>query len=184
MKNQSFPIDAILWIIFIPVLLILSQCKGSEVVTIPTHDSISVVEREVIEDHSTWTNPESLLYQFAFECDSNYNVLLKKFDELNTGVENEIEIKEVIRYRPDKTAINRLEVDISVLIDSIEVQNRTIKQLKNQVTRIEIPYPVDKPVKFVPRYHKFTAWAFPALVILILFGIYLKIRTGKFLALF
>ena len=175
MKKLIFPLT---------VILILSACRGPKIITVPTHDSTTVEHTQTITDTPTWTNPESLLYRFAFLCDSNYNVLLKDYNELNTGIENKVQIKEVIRYRPDNTAVKYLEVDISILIDSIEVQNRTIHELRSRDVKLEIPYPVEVPVKFVPKYHKFTAWAFPGLVLLLISGIYLKIRTGKFLSVF
>ena len=108
---------------------------------VPIHDSTSVISTEAITDAPTWTDPESLLYQFAFECDSAYKVILKKYNELNTGLNSKVTISEKIIYREDKSQANQLIVDISVLVDSIEVQNRTIERLRNENTHIEIPYP-------------------------------------------
>lgn len=152
-------------------------CKGPQIVTVPIHDSTAIHESETITDTPTWTDPESLLYQFAFECDSAYNVILKKYNELNTGVESEIEIKETIIYRGDGTKINRLEFDISVYVDSVEIQNRTIERLRKELFSQDVPIPVNVPVKFIPKYHKFTAWAFPGFVILLLATVYLKFKT-------
>jgi len=162
------------------VLMFLIGCKGTEIITVPLHDSTSITETEIITEDPTWTDPESLLYRFAFECDSAYNVILKKYNELNTGIRNTVEIKEVVRYRADNTKVTRLELDISVLVDSIEVQNRTISRLRKEISTQDIAVPVNVPVKYIPKYHKFTAWGFPGLIILIALVIYLKFKTKLF----
>ena len=167
--------------LFIGIIIILMiGCKGPQVVTVPLHDSASVTDSEVITENPTWTDPESLLYRFAFECDSAYNVILKKYNEINTGIRNTVEIKEVVRYRADNTKVTRLELDISVLVDSIEVQNRTISRLRKEISTQDIAVPVNVPVKYIPKYHKFTAWGFPGLIILIALVIYLKFKTKLF----
>jgi len=161
-------------------LSLMTMCKGPEIITVPLHDSTSVTDSEVITENPTWTDPESLLYRFAFECDSAYNVILKKYNEINTGIRNTVEIKEVVRYRADNTKVTRLELDISVLVDSIEVQNRTISRLRKEISTQDIAVPVEVKVKYIPKYHKFTAWGFPGLIILLLVAIYLKFKTKFF----
>ncbi len=171
MKTLKF-----LFIVIISILLI--NCKGPEIITVPLHDSSSVEITEKTTDNSTWTEPESLLYQFAVECDENYRAILKQLNEANSGIKTEIEIKETIVYQEDGTKVNRLEFDISVYIDSIQVQNRTIERLRKVISSQDVPVPVEIPVKYVPKYHKFTAWAFPVLIILIILYIYMKLKTS------
>ncbi len=158
-------------------ILILSHCKGPEIITVPLHDSSSIETTQTITDTPTWTDPESLLYQFAVECDENYRAVLKQLNEANSGIETEVIIRDTVIYLEDGTKVNRLLFDISVYIESIEVQNRTIEKLRYELSHQDIPVPVEVPVKFTPKYHKFTAWAFPVLVILVLLVLYLKFKT-------
>ena len=165
--------------LFIGIIsILLINCKGPEIITVPLHDSTFVETTETITDTPTYTEPESLLYQFAVECDENYRAILKQLNEANSGIKTEIEIKETIVYREDGTKVNRLEFDISVYIDSIQVQNRTIERLRKVISSQDVPVPVEIPVKYVPKYHKFTAWAFPVLIILIFLYIYMKLKTS------
>ena len=163
----------ILTIIFISIGI---SCKGPEIITVPLHDSSTIETSEKITEDPTWTDPESLLYQFAVECDENYRAILKQFNEINTGIEAEIVIKDSIIYREDGTKINRLLIDMSIYVDSIEVQNRTIEKLRYELSHQDIPVPVEVPVKYTSKYHKFTAWGFPVLVILVLLVVYLTIK--------
>ena len=166
-------------LILVIIGIILSACKGTEPIYIPTHDSTSVISTETVEDSPTWTDPESILLRFAFECDSNYNVLLRNYNELNSGLRNKVQIQEVIKYREDKTAVQRLEVDISVLVDSLEIQNRTIERLRNEKTYIEVPYPVETPVKFIPKLYKWSFGVLLGLVVICITYLILRFKLGK-----
>ena len=168
--------------LFIGIIAILMiQCKGPQTLTVPVHDSTTIETSERITDEPTWTDPESLLYQFAFECDEAYNVILKQYNELNSGLEGAVEIKEVLIYREDKSKVNRLLVNISVLVDSLEVQNRTITKLRKEKRVQQVPYPVPGPeVRYIPKYHRITAWVLPVLLLLIGLLIYLRIKKKLF----
>jgi hypothetical protein len=165
-----------LFVLLIMVLSILSGCRGPQVISVPLHDSTSVIATEAITDNPTWTDPESILYQFAFECDSAYNVILKKYNELNTGLKNDVKISEKIVYREDKSKVNRLTVDISVLVDSLQVQNRTIERLKNEKHYVEKLIPVDKPVPFTPKWKNVCMVGFFILLLINALLIYLRIK--------
>ena len=167
-------------LIFLLIIVSIIGCKSTEPIHVPVHDSTSVENSELITDNSTWTDPDSLLYRFAFECDSAYNVILKQFNELNSGLGGKAEIKEKIIYREDGTKVQRLEVNISILVDSLEVQNRTIERLKKSVKIQQVPYPVPGPeVRYIPKYHKITALAAPLMLLLILFALYRRIKGKK-----
>jgi len=133
----------------IPIILI--GCKVKQPIYVPIHDSTSVESTETITDYPTWTIPDSAYWRLAFECDSNFNVLLKEYNSLNSGIGEKIQIKEIMVYREDKTKVNQLQVDISVIIDSLEVQNRTIEKLRNEKQVVQVPYAVPGPeVKIIP----------------------------------
>lgn len=167
-------------LIFLLIVVSIIGCKSTEPIYVPVHDSTTSELIERITEDPTWTDPESLLYQFAFECDSNYNVLLKRLNEVNSGLEASIQVKEKIIYRSDNTKVNRLLVDVSVLVDSLEVQNRTIERLKKSVKIQQVPYPVPGPeVRYIPKYHKITALAAPLMLLLILFALYRRIKGKK-----
>ena len=161
--------------------LVFFGCKAPKPIYVPIHDSTSVEATETITEHPTWTIPDSAYWRLAFECDSNFNVLLKQFDELNTGIGSNIQIKEVPVYREDKTKINQLQVDISVIIDSLEVQNRTIEKLRNEKKVVQVPYPVPGPeVKYIPQRFK---WYRNILLMIVLAGlgyVVIKYKLWKF----
>ena len=161
------------------LISILSACKSPSPIYVPVHDSTSVQETEAIEDEPEWTDPQSLLLQFAVECDSAYNAVLKQLHESNSGVDSEIQIRDTTIYLEDNKKVQRLEFSLSVYVDSIATLNRTIRQLRSEKRTVQVPYPVEVPTKFVPRYHKFTAWGFPALLILVIYVTYRRIRSGK-----
>lgn len=166
--------------LFIGIIsILLISCKSLEIPAVPLHDSSSVEITETVTDNSTWTDPESLLYQFAVECDENYRAILKQLNEVNSGIETEVEIKETIIYREDGTKVNRLEFDISVFIDSLKMKDLTILRLREELSHQDIPVPVNVPVKYIPKYHKFTAWAFPVLVLLFFVAVYIKYRIRR-----
>ena len=103
----------------------LIGCKPMQ--TIPIHDSTVTDNSVTVTQDPTWTVPAEAYWNMVFECDSNYEVLLRDYEALNSGIKETIKIKEIIEYREDKTAIKRLSVNISALVDSIEVQNKTIE---------------------------------------------------------
>ena len=158
-------------------ILILSHCKGPEIITVPLHDSSSVEITETTTDNSTWTDPESLLYQFAVECDENYRAVLKQLNEANSGIQTQVEIRDTTIYLEDGTKVNRLLFDISVLIDSMKMKDLTILRLREELSHQDIPVPVEIEVVRNSKYHKFTGWAFPVLVILVLLVLYLRFKT-------
>ena len=131
---------------------------------------------ETVVDNPSYTIPDSLYWQLEFECDSNYDVIMRSFEESNTGIETTVEIREVTRWREDKTKINRLTVNLTAITDSIASLNRTIEKLKDNTTTVTVEKEV--PVKFTPR------WAWISLIVnivialLIAFYVYMKVKTG------
>ena len=170
-------------ILFTGIMSILMiNCKGPEIITVPVHDSTFIESSETITDNPTWTDPDSLLLRFAFECDSAYNVILKQLSEANSGISSKVEIRKVPVYYEDGRKVTRLQLDISAYVDSLEMKNRTIERLKNENRVQQVPYPVPGPeVKYIPKYHKFTAWAFPIenLLIILLFILWLKSKKFR-----
>ena len=122
---------------------LLFGCKTTQ--QVPIHDSTSVTASETITEDPTWTVPAEAYWKLVFECDSNYEVLLRDYEYLNTGIKDRVEIKEKIVYRPDNRVVKQLSVDISALVDSIEVQNRTIEKLRNEKKTVEVPIEVPGP---------------------------------------
>jgi len=156
--------------------ILIAGCRTTKPIYVPIHDSSSVETNQTITNNPTWTDPESAIYQFAFECDSAYNVILKRYNELNTGLNSKVEIKEVIVYREDKREKNRLLVDISVLVDSLEVQNRTIERLRTEITKLEVPVPVEVPVKYTPKWKNYAVIGFFILIVLIVLYLYVRFK--------
>ena len=109
----------------------------------PPSDSVSYVE--IIKEDPSFTIPDSVHYRLLFECDSNFNVLLKDFEETNTGVRTEVVIREVPKII-DRVKYVQLEVDLSVYTDSIGTLNRTIEKLRNQTRTIvkEVKRPLNR----------------------------------------
>lgn len=111
-------------------------------------DSISYVE--TVTDNPNYTIPDSLFWQMSFECDSAYNVILEDFNEINSGLNTDVKVKEVVRTVVDKKTVNTLTLYLKVSSDSIQTLNRTIEKLKNTVktVTIEKEVPVYKCRKF------------------------------------
>ena len=152
----------------IPVfILFFVGCKTPDPIVL--HDSTSVGEQTSTEDTYTYTEVDSLLYSFLFECDSNYNVLMKEYENLNTGIREVVTVKEVPKYYEDKTRVNRLRVDITVLVDSIAILNRTVEKLKNTQRIINVPVP--GPTKFVKENTQFAKFCVKFFFIVIFVGI-------------
>lgn len=140
-------------------------------------DSTTITTSESTSVSSTWTEADSSYYFFALECDSAYNVILKKFQELNTGLRANVQVKEVIRYREDRSRIQGLEISLTALVDSLEVQNRTIEKLRSERRVIKEPYPVEV-VKFKTRpLFIYGSIGFLVLVLMGLTVLWLKFKT-------
>ena len=137
----------------------------------------SIVETVIIKEDPNYTIPDSAYWQLEFFCDSNFNVLLRDYEEANSGVNAEVKIKEVVRYREDKTQIKALVVNISVLVDSIEVMNRTINKLKSEQRTIIKEVEVIKEVKVTPKYTLWTSYGFHILIILVIAYLYVSRKT-------
>jgi hypothetical protein len=114
----------------------------------PAKDSVNYIE--TVTQDTNYTIPDSLFWRMSFECDSAYNVLLKDFTEINSGLTTDVKIKEVVRTVVDKKSINILTLYLRVSSDSIQTLNKTIEKLKNTVktVTIEKEVPVYKCRKF------------------------------------
>ena len=173
--NRKHLIFAI--IVTILIIIVFASCKTSHPITVPIHDSTSLIVTEDITDTYTWTNPDSILFRFAIECDSNYNALLKQYYELNSRIESEVIIEPIVRWKTDGTKVNQLLFSISGYIDSIAMRDRTIYQLRNEKKYVEVPYPVLTEVKFAPRWIKWIVAIFFVENLLILFLIVRKFKN-------
>lgn len=167
---------------FIPLFIVLFiasfGCKTTQ--QIPIHDSTTVEQTETVEDTYTYTEVDSILYSFLFECDSNYQVLLKEYESVNTGIKDKVEIKEVIRWRTDNTKVTQLSVNIQGLIDSIAIRDRTIERLKNRVEIREIPVEVVKEVTKNSPFAKFCIKFFFVALIAGIVYVIIKFKLYKF----
>jgi hypothetical protein len=137
----------------------------------------SVIYKETLKEDPNYTIPDSLYWQLEFECDSNYQVLLRDFEESNTGFDTEVKIKEVVRWKEDTRKVHRLTVNLSVLSDSIKTMNRTIEKLRNQQRTIVRTVREEVPVKHTPRW---MWWVFIIFIIEnFLIAGYIYIKTKK-----
>jgi len=162
----SLTVLAIAFFIFLSLLV---SCRAPKPIYVPIHDSTAVEATETITDYPTWTIPDSAYWALAFECDSNYNVLLKQFDAMNTGLRESVRIEKQIEYREDKTRVKKLQVNISVYSDSIQSMNRTIEKLRKEKKIVEVPVEVPGPeVKFIPQRFK---WYRNVLLLIVLSGL-------------
>jgi len=151
-------------LLLLPIILLVScnPCKKLAKKCPPqTKDSIVYVE--TIKEDPNFLIPDSLYWKLEFECDSNYEVILRAFDELNTGFETEVTIKEVIRWKEDETAVKRLEINLSAFTDSIKILNRTIEKVRSEQKWDYIK--VEVPKKYVPKFYKY-CFVFSLLVVL------------------
>jgi hypothetical protein len=162
----------------IPLLLIIllisgcNPCKKLARKCPPViRDSISYIE--TVKEDPNYTIPDTAFWNLMFECDSNYNVLLHRLDEANTGMQTETVIKTV--YKEDKSGKKMLQVQIKSMTDSILTMNKTIEKLKNNVRTIEVPKEV---IKYKSR--KMFVYSFVILIVLIVAGIgyvFLKFKS-------
>jgi len=135
------------------------------------HDSITYVE--TITDDPNYTIPDSLYYRLEFECDSNFEVILRALDEHNTGINTRVEIKEIRVPVKDKAGQQRLFVVITAQTDSIETLNRTIEKLRNNVRTVT----VEKEVLKYKTRPFFTWWFVGSVLTVILIVVYLVLRA-------
>ena len=160
-------------VVLVLVFTACSPCKRLQR-KCPVKDSITYIETVV--DNPSYTIPDSLYWQLEFECDSNYEVIMRSFEELNTGIGTTVEVKEVTRWREDKTKVNRLTVNLTAVTDSIASLNRTIEKLKNRTTTVTVEKKVDvvRNSKFARVCIIFSLCA----VILFAVWVYFKIKSG------
>jgi len=113
------------------------------------HDSLIYIE--TITEDPNYTIPDSAFWQLEFECDSNFNVILRALEESNSGIRTETIIKEKKVYYEDNKGKQRLIVSLSAQTDSIETLNQTIEKLRSEKITVYVPEPYPKP--FTPAWH-------------------------------
>ena len=164
------------YIVLVGIILIGMSCNPCKRLTKKCNVENTIEYIETVVDNPSYTIPDSIYWQLEFECDSNYDVIMRSFEEANTGLETTVEIKEVTRWREDKTKVNRLTVNLTAVTDSITSLNRTIEKLKNDKTTVT----VEKEVE-VTRNSKFARICIIfSLCAVILFAVwvYLKVKAG------
>ena len=137
------------------------------------HDSLIIIE--TITDDPNYTIPDSLFWQFVLECDSNYNVILRAFNEVNTGINTQVKFKDTIVYIEDKAAKKQLIISLKAQTDSIETLNRTIEKMRNQVMKIYI----DKEVEVYKSRKFFIYGTIGFLCCIIALLVYIVVRFKK-----
>jgi hypothetical protein len=165
-----------LTIILIAVLLVgCSPCERLQRKCPPViKDSISYIE--TMAEDPNYTIPDSVYWQLEFECDSNYEVLLRDFEEFNTGLETIVEIKEVVRWKEDKSKVSRLIVNIGVFTDSIASLNKTIEKLKNTTITVE----KEVLVNHIPKIAWFAIIFSACVLIYVGVKVYLRVKLKGF----
>lgn len=164
-------------VFFLIAVSLIFGCKPKEHITyVAVQDSTIIESSTEIEENPTWTNQDSALWYFAIQCDSAYNAILTEYNALNSGIKGKVEIKKVPIYLTDNKKVQSLQINIQALVDSIEIKNRTIRQLKNQLQIKPKIVEVEKPVKFTPRWKNICTWGFFIESILILLFLYLWIK--------
>ena len=162
----------------LPIILLMScnPCKRLQR-KCPPQVKDSIVYVETITENPLYTIPDSAYWHLEFVCDSDYNVLLMDYEELNSGFKTDVQVKEVIRYREDKTSVRRLEVNLSAFTDSILVLNKTIEKVRSEMKWDYVE--VEVPKKYVPKFYKY-CFAFSLLVVLGCAAyVYMKIKGIK-----
>lgn len=163
-------------LLFIP-LVILFSCKPCERLAkrCPPVVRDSIITETIIKDDPSFTIPDSLYWRLEFECDSNYEVLLRDFAERNTGLKTEIKF---VKYVPDEVnkKIGRLQVNLSVFTDSIMSLNRTIEKLRSERKTITIEVEKKVPVKYVPVIYRWSLGILISLILLAAGWIYLRLK--------
>lgn len=162
------------------VPFILVSCKPCERLAkkCPPQIKDSIIYTETIKEDTAYTIPDSVYWNFVFECDSNYNVLLRDYETINTGIHSEVIIKEVPVTNQKVT--KRLSLRINAQTDSIETLNRTITKLKSEQKTIIKEIEVKVPEKYVPRVYKWSLLFSIFVILIIILYIYLKIKGLPF----
>jgi len=135
----------------------------------------SLIYIETITEDPAYTIPDSVFWSFVIECDSNYQAILKRYNESNTGMNTEVEIKEIVKYVKDNKQINQLIIDLSAYTDSIEVKNKLIEKLRAEKTTVFVPEPY--PEKYTPRWIKWIVIIFFVENALLIFLIVRKFKN-------
>jgi len=144
---------------FLLIAILIAGCKTTQ--QVPIQSTTEIKDTVIITEDPVWTVPMEVYWKMLFECDSNYEVLLRDYESLNTGLHDAVEIREVIKWREDNTRVKQLSVNISALIDSIEMQNTTIERLRRERVKVEVPVKVPGP-EVIKNSHfaNFTIWFF------------------------
>ncbi len=173
----------ILYCTMIVVLIGIASCVPCKYMAkrCPPVIKDSVVYTETVTDNPNYTIPDSVYWTLQFECDSNYNVLLQDFNEVNSGLITDVKVKEVVKTVVDKKAINTLTLYLKVKSDSIQSLNKTIEKLKSTVKTVVVEKIVIK--NKVPKWCWYLLIANIVIVIVIVGWIYLK-NKAKILGLF
>jgi hypothetical protein len=137
----------------------------------------SIVYTETIAENPYYTIPDSAFWEMVFRCDSNYNVVLQDYEELNKGINSKVTIKEI--PIKDLFSEKRLKVLITASTDSIKTLNRTIEKLRSEKSTITITKEVPVPVKFVPKFYKWLLVGFIVEILLLAGYIFLRIKGIK-----
>ena len=165
------------YLFIIICLAILSACNPCKRLTRlcppKIHDSLIYIE--TIETDTNYTIPDSVYWQFVLECYSNYNVILKAFNETNTGIDTKIIIRDSIVYIKDKQAQKRFILTISAYTDSIASLNRTIAKLRSEVKTVTVKVP--EPYSKTPRWIKIIVAIFFIENLLIIFLVVRKFKN-------
>ena len=164
--------------ILIPIVLIAS-CKPCERLQrkCPPMVKDSLIYRETVKEDPYYTIPDSAYWDMVFQCDSNYNVVLRDYNELNSGIKGTVIIREV--PVKDLKTEKQLRVKITAVTDSVEILNKTIEKLRSEKNTITITKEVQVPVKHVPKFYKWLLVLFIVEVVLLAGYVYLKIKGGK-----
>ena len=85
------------------VVILLSACHPCARLAKKCPTSDSLVYIETIKENPSYTIPDSVYWQLEFECDSNYEVIMRSFEETNTGIETVVQIKKVFIQNPDNS---------------------------------------------------------------------------------
>lgn len=162
----------------IPIILIAScnPCKRLQRICPPVVKD-SVVYTETIAENPYYTIPDSAFWSMVFRCDSNYNVVLQDYEELSSGINSQVTIREV--PVKDVKVEKYLKVLITASTDSIKTLNKTIEKLRNEKSTTTITKEIPVPVKYVPKFYKWLLVIFIFEIVLLAGYAYLKIRGFK-----
>lgn len=165
----------------IPIILIPLFFGCKTIQEVPLHDSTSTETHTQVTDVLTSAQVDSLIYSFLFECDSAYNVLLKEFEGVNSGLKEKVTVKEVPIYLEDGKVIRGLKVDLSVFGDSINHLNRIISQRKDSIVYIEKEVPVEVVKTDNSGFAKFCIRFFFVIIVAGLIFVVIKFKLYRFI---